>query len=195
MAKPFGAGWSAIPNEAFTALLDQFHPDRDRAWEVYATYRTQLLNYFARLGCSNAEDLADESILRAARAIVEGSEVYSRVPYSFLKGIAGNVYKENQRSGVTDQMDDNLDHPQLQSRNATRDQYLDCLDTCLEELPDDSKTLILEYYGVQSGRLGNQDREKIAQTVGLTLNHLRVKVHRLQNRLEACIENCLKNEE
>ena len=64
-----------------------------------------------------------------------------------------------------------------------------CFDRCLSALPDDSRTLVLEYY-VAERRAKIDNRRRLAQTFGVSESALRNRVQRVRDRLERCVHTC-----
>jgi DNA-directed RNA polymerase specialized sigma24 family protein len=65
-----------------------------------------------------------------------------------------------------------------------------CFARCLNDLPDESRQLILQYYEDDKREKIN-NRQVIADRLGIPLNALRSRVQRLRDRLERCITDCL----
>ena len=76
----------------------------------------------------------------------------------------------------------------------SQERRLECLDRCLGALSEDNHRLILQYYQLQRGAQIEQ-RRRIAEEHGIPLNALRLRVHRLRARLEACVRECLSGPE
>ena len=66
----------------------------------------------------------------------------------------------------------------------------ECLERCLEELPRESRDLVLQYYGAE-GRSKIETRRRLAERLALSDNALRSRVQRLRERLERCIAECM----
>jgi DNA-directed RNA polymerase specialized sigma24 family protein len=65
-----------------------------------------------------------------------------------------------------------------------------CLERCLDELAPEDRSLVLAYEeGEKQARI--QNRRRLAAELGITINALRIKVYRLHQQLEKCIELCL----
>ena len=67
---------------------------------------------------------------------------------------------------------------------------LKCFDRCLDGLPVENRSLILDYYR-EEGRTKIQLREQTAQRLGIPLNALRIRAHRIRVALETCVKLCL----
>lgn len=77
------------------SLLDA---DPRRAEECYRRIRDKLIKFFEWKGCHHADDLADETVLRAVRRISEGVSIRRLdEPYLFFHGVAVNVLAEWRR--------------------------------------------------------------------------------------------------
>jgi hypothetical protein len=51
--------------------------------------------------------------------------------------------------------------------------------------------LVVNYYDTDAGEKAKNARRRLAGSLGLTLNALKVRACRLRMRLEACINNCV----
>lgn len=186
-AKPQG-----LTREGFEALLTQLGPDREEAGERYETIRRKLIRLFEWRGCDRAEDLADETINRVARRMAEGIEFKSNDPYGYFCGVAHLVYKETLRRS-------SREHRALESgewplpvyvpeEEEPSDRRLECLRRCLAEVPQDQRDLLLRYH---QGENNIRNRKTLAGELGVPLNALRIRVHRVRRKVEACVHDCL----
>jgi DNA-directed RNA polymerase specialized sigma24 family protein len=191
------------------ALLLHLDSDRQRAGSRYEELRTRLTRFFQWKGCREAEELADEVFDRAGRRLAAGEELRSGNPASFLQGIARLVHLEHLRKqgkSVPLPEEDVLsaDPPEEPSWSQL------ALRACLAELGPEERSLILGYYDLES-TVRPEDGETVLETVaegakgkrrrllaernGLTLNSLRIRAHRLRQRLEACVRSRLESGE
>ncbi len=65
-------------------------------------------------------------------------------------------------------------------------------ETCLKKLSDDSRELIVAYYREQR-RAKIKLRKELAERLGIPLNALRIRAHRIRTKLEDCVVNCLEH--
>jgi DNA-directed RNA polymerase specialized sigma24 family protein len=86
-----------LTQDLFYGLLARLDTDRERAGYKYEDIRHNLIKLFALRGCSNPEELAAETISRAARRLSEGPELWVEDPAIYLYGVARNVLKEHLR--------------------------------------------------------------------------------------------------
>jgi DNA-directed RNA polymerase specialized sigma24 family protein len=173
--------------EALLAFLD---PDRERAGELYETIRRKLVRMFEWRGFGNADDLADETINRVARRITEGIEVRSSDPYGYFCGVAHLVSKEVARRSARERvLQEQADWPQTAfPEEPDDDDRLACLRNCLGELPEDQRRLVLRYHQEDDHI---RSRQILSQELGLPMNALRIRVHRIRRKLEDCVRECL----
>lgn len=181
-----------LTQEAFDKLLVSLDPDRESAGKKYIEVRSNLLRFFEWRGCPFPEDHADETINRVAKRIAEGEEV--RNPSSYFLGVARmlllEIYKERakerQAMGELANSQSELDAPEaLEPR-------VDCLRHCLDGLPQDNRDLILHYYQGEKGAK-IKSRKKLSEQLEVQLGTLRMRALRLRERLQQCVEDCVKD--
>jgi DNA-directed RNA polymerase specialized sigma24 family protein len=181
-----------LTREGFEALLAQLDPDRERAGERYEDIRCRLIHLFEWRGCAAPEDLADETINRAARRMAEGIELQSSDPYGYFCGVAHLVYKEVlRRSSKEHRMLESGELPPpvtFPEEEEPDDRRLEGLRRCLERLSLDQRDLVLRYH---QGENNIRNRRTLSAELGLTLNALRIQVHRVRRKLEACLRERL----
>jgi DNA-directed RNA polymerase specialized sigma24 family protein len=69
----------------------------------------------------------------------------------------------------------------------------ECLERCMEKLAPGNRELMLEYY--QRERQAKIDhRKQLAARLGIAVNALRIRAHRIRQSLQSCVENCLQQE-
>ncbi|HSN88035.1 MAG TPA: hypothetical protein VL025_14855 [Thermoanaerobaculia bacterium] len=176
--------------ERLDALLAFLSPDRDLAGVQYEAIRRRLVRLFEWRGCDNPEDLADETINRVARRIHEGTPVLSPDPYSYFCGVAHLVTKEFARRAARERAALERDEwqPIPFSEEDEEDGRLDCLRHCLERLPHDQRQLVLRYHQEDDHI---RSRQTLSQDLGIPMNALRIRVHRIRRKLEDCVRDCL----
>lgn len=178
--------------EGFEALLEFLDPhDRERAGAVYETIRQRLVRLFEWRGLSNSEDLADETFNRVARRIQEGVEVSD--PYPYFCGVARFIAKEVARREAArerrerEEWDDR--QPVLPAEELEDEVRLSCLRRCLERLPQDQSILIVRYHQEDDHI---RSRQKLSEELGIPMNALRIRVHRIRRKLEDCVRACMR---
>ena len=177
--------------EEFEALLAMLHRDREKAGEIYEGIRRRLIRLFEWRGCSRSEDLADETFNRAARKFAQGVEIKRPDPYAYFCGVAHHVFQEVVRREARE-------HKALESGDWTTsdpaedepDYRLDHLRACLEILETDQRHLLLRYHQ-EDQRI--RSRKDLCDELGIPMNALRIRVHRLRRRVETCVQEKLRN--
>jgi len=173
--------------DRFLALLDT---DRDKAGEKYEFIRNRLLKYFQWSGSDLPDIDADETMNRVMRRIEEGENVYNLNGY--IHGVAKLVNKESLKQQNRKQELDEGHIIELSpvSGDSEAGQWQECLERCLRFLSDDDREIITEYYKHErSAKIAG--RKRLAARLGVSLNTLRVKMHRQRANLEACVQECL----
>lgn len=169
---------------SFEALLLRLEPDYPDPEKRYKQLRLKMVKFFAWKRCDDPDGLADETISRAVKNLSAGEELRTDKPYSYIYGIAKNVFMEYIRERKKREViiNDLPDHLQSNSEDAQ-----DCRAQCLQNLSGDKLRLLQQYYS------GEETREILAQSLNISLNALRLQVHRLKQDLRTCYEKCLDN--
>jgi RNA polymerase sigma factor (sigma-70 family) len=184
-------------------LLLRFDADSERAAQEYELMRSRLIKFFECRKCEVARDLTDETINRVARRISEGEMIPPNSLSAYFYGVARNILKEyrNRPEKNTYSLDlleaahHPVENPQtsnlLGAEKTLREQLLECLNSCVKKLPVKDQEIILIYYeGEYGAKIEN--RRKIAQVFGLNINNLRIRVYRIREKLESCVQLCRK---
>jgi RNA polymerase sigma factor (sigma-70 family) len=177
--------------EALSGFLACLDPDSARAGEKYESLRLTLIKFFDWRGAHFPEECADETINRVIRKIDEGQSVRD-IP-AFCHGVARLVLLEKLKGPESRRADfEELPPGALVAHEPEeRDERQDCFEDCLKELPVENRRLILQYY-VDEKREKINRRQEMAERLGIPLNALRSRAQRIRNRLEECVNGCLK---
>jgi hypothetical protein len=197
-----------LQKESFGVLLKRLNTDQKLAEEKYLTIRNKLIIFFRTRGFSQMDlELADKTIDRAARKLFEqennqseNSETQNILSDSYFLSVAHFVLKEHQR-GVkpTVAIEDLPANNQLITNNNQEQNLIEqeqtslttnCFNECLSNFPIEQKLLIIEYFSVEITKA--EQRQFLADKLGININALRVKAHRLRQDLVKCVENCVK---
>jgi DNA-directed RNA polymerase specialized sigma24 family protein len=174
---------------AFASLLTRLGPDAEQAGLAYEHLRRALVSFFAWRGAATPEDCADETLDRLATRL-DGGVAVEDVP-RFARGIARLVLLEHWRRpesrGVP--LDAVGSGPATVTEAPGEDDVRECLDRCLDELPPESRDLILEYYGGE-GRGRIDRRKRMAEALRVSENALRSRAQRVRDELERCVTLC-----
>ena len=184
--------WS-LTQPAFDGLLALLGPDRDVAANRYLDIRRNLVRLFEWRGCSTPEEYADETINRCARKIGDG-EAIRDVP-TYCIGIARMLLLEMGRDRARQaQPLDEAPEPHVvpPEPEGDDDRRVECLRSCLGQLSQDHRRLILSYYQGDKG-VKIKNRNGLTRTLGISPGTLRMRALRLRASLQACAENCVRN--
>lgn len=176
-----------LSQDEFDRLLLWLSPDgdRERAGERYEDIRHGLVNIFNYRGCVGAEDLADETINRVAKKLGEIMDAYQGEPEPYFYGVAKKIYLEyiRRKPAPVPLPVPAEDSEELAERH-------DCLDECMGRLPPDGRELIVHYYqGEKQAKI--DARKELGERLKLNNNALRARAHRIRERLEKCVRECL----
>ena len=179
-----------LTQAAFDGFLSTLDRDREKAGEKYEYIRLKLLKYFQWCGSDVPDIDADETINRVTRKLYEGEDVYNLAGYIY--GVAKLVRAESLKHRNRKRA---LDEGSLIDLSTTRVEvdvanYQGCLERCLRDLSDEDREVIVEYYRYKKTEK-IECRKRLAARLGISLNTLRVKMHRQRMNLEACVEKCL----
>jgi len=177
-------------DEEFNQMLDWLDPDRERAGAKFLEIGTRVTKILVRRQCYAAEELWDETANRVCHRVKEVAPTYVGDPALYFYGVLRNVYREWLHDVHLFSNPEPVYTPDSNEHNDDDDLVDDCLDECLKTLDPADREMILEYFA-NSGQAKIEGRKKLAARFGITLNTLRMKVHRINVRLRKCINDCL----
>jgi RNA polymerase sigma factor (sigma-70 family) len=182
-----------LGQHAFELLLARLDPDRDRAGLAYEHLRQTLVTFFDWRGCFDPEDLADETFNRVARRLEEGEDVRSLPDYCYgvARRLALEVLPKQSRLSEAAEEFKRLPVPASNvEERIEREKMLEQLERCLGQLTAENRDLIISYYQTEK-RAKIDNRVALASALGINLNGLRVRVHRLRAKIEECISKSM----
>ncbi len=142
------------------------------------------MRVFIAKGFSDAEDLADEAINRVAIRLADIRESYEGDPSRYFHGVARNVMREHlRRKEVTTEV------PVIWIDPEPTTEERECLEKCLQTLPEPKRDLILDYY-LYEGHEKIEQHKQMAAERDISEGALRVRVHHVRARLEGCVREC-----
>jgi DNA-directed RNA polymerase specialized sigma24 family protein len=172
-----------LNQDGFDKLLSWLDQDREQAGRKYEEIRRRLIKIFTCRGCYEPEDLADETINRVAKKVEEISKTYVGNPALYFYGVARKVHQEYLRRKP-------LYAQPLPLHTDELEHAYQCLERCIQKLAADSRDLVLQYYyGDKRAKI--ERRRRLADQLGIGLNALRNRAHRVRAILHQCVENCL----
>ncbi len=183
-----------MTERAFAKLLAAFDAeDEQRAALEYEAARERLVKLFRWRKLAEAEDAADETLNRVARRLDEGEQIENLS--AFIGGVARFVllekFKQRERVALEDVAPEILSENPKEFEETENEQKLVCFKRCLNELPEDTRRIVVEYYEADAGGAKIDHRKQMAARLGLEMNALRNRALRARTRLEDCIKKCL----
>ena len=181
-----------LTQEGFDKLLGLLDEDRELAGLQYEQLRQRLIKFFEWRGSFTPEEHADETFNRAARKLVEGEAIQDLS--KFVGGVARllifEMLEEREREQkALNKIPEPVAVTEIEDEEI--DPRLDCFRSCLNELPADQRSLIIDYYR-EDEQKRIQQRKTLADTLKIPLNALRIRAHRLRGQLDKCINDCMK---
>jgi RNA polymerase sigma factor (sigma-70 family) len=186
-----------VTQQAFDDLLDWLDADRDNAGSKYESIRVRLVKIFTCRGCCEADDLADETINRVTAKLSEIAGSYSGDPALYFYGVARKVHLEYLRVKPPIQESSPPGHKLLaddgiasEAADAIEKDYA-CLEQCMERLSEQNRRMVIEYYQEEK-RAKIDHRKQLAKELGIAVNALRIRAHRIRLQLQQCVQSCLE---
>jgi RNA polymerase sigma factor (sigma-70 family) len=169
--------WRLTPL-AFERLLMALDADRERAAMAYELLRHRIVGLMRWWGALPAEELADQTLDRVARKLEEGATIQEGSFGAYVRGVARMIFYEWIRSSRAQLPEQAL----VVSTDPGQEDALRRLDEALESLEPAERMLVLRYYG--HGKKA-EVRRSLADELRLSPTALRIRTHRLRQRLEA----------
>lgn len=178
---------NVLNQEDFDRLLIWLDPDPELAGVTYEKIRWRLVTILASRGCDCPEELADETIDRVARRVVDIQATYVGDKAIYFLGVMNNVHHEYLKRPALPRP------PAPEDDVETKERTHLCLEKCLDKLSPNSRRLIERYYS-ENKRAKIDLRRRIAAELGIGLSTLRLRALRIREKLQRCIEQCLVSE-
>ena len=179
-----------LTSKAFHNLLNWLDGDLDSGGQRYLEIRRRLVLYFNRKNCLTPDELADETLNRVSRRLEEEGEITGDSPAQYCYIVARYVLLEflRQRKRQQTLLDADLPAP----THSTEDQgllekRLEFLNHCMQKLSTNDRDLIVRYYQGER-RTKIENRKRLAEKLGMTLNALSIRACRLRSKLEECVK-------
>lgn len=184
-----------LTQSGFDKLLATLDADREQAAAKYESLRVRLVKLFEWRNCETPEELTDTVFDRLIKKIGEGEQIHNINAYS--TSVAQFVFKEDCRSNerLFQPLEDNpgienlIATGGLAETDETDNSRLDCLEKCLAEFTDENQRLVTAYYDTDE-RTMIATRKRLADSLAISLNTLRIRVCRLKAKLEDCTIDC-----
>ncbi|MDI1240988.1 MAG: sigma-70 family RNA polymerase sigma factor [bacterium] len=190
---------NVLRQEEFEGLLALFSDDREEAGVVYEEIRNSLLRYFESRDCRDVDMLADETLFRVATRAHTFDPTRHTRPSSFVFGFASKILLEYSR----DPQKLRITYDRwvqsalgIASEDESEDEAagMERLRKCLGELSVEDRELMITYYGKEKQEK-IASRKLMAEKLGIKMETLHMRVHRLRGTLKKCMKRCGNSEE
>lgn len=179
-----------LTEEAFARFLACLAADAEIAGQQYEKLHLKLVKFFDWQGAHFPEECADETLNRVVRK-VEAGEVIRDIA-AYCQGVARLVFLETLKH--PDNKKVSLEEVNKVAAFAAEPEEADlrsqCFADCLRQLPAENQQLILAYYNEEK-RLKIDNRQALAERLGIPLNALRSRAQRVRDKLETCVNRCM----
>jgi DNA-directed RNA polymerase specialized sigma24 family protein len=171
--------------EAFDRLLLWLAPHREEAGKEYEKIRRKLMKYFECHRCLDTENLADVTINRVMWLAQDFADSYVGDCALYFYRVAGYVRWELCKP-----------RPPIPPMPPPDSSYIKelrhkCLEDCLKSLPLEDADLVTGYFK-EDKRAKIERHRELAEQRGITLNALRIRIHRILAILRVCVKRCLE---
>ncbi|HEX7836468.1 MAG TPA: hypothetical protein VF469_03345 [Kofleriaceae bacterium] len=172
---------NGLTRDTWECFLRALAPDASLAASRYEQLRHRLIALYRWRGLPYPEDLADEALDRVAHRLSHGVITETEVG-DCLYAVARRIAWESRRRLREEPLDPTA-APELLAASDS-DDPLARLCACLDELPSTERQTLLAYEaGPRTERV--RRRKALAAELGIPINALRVRVHRLRARVVA----------
>jgi DNA-directed RNA polymerase specialized sigma24 family protein len=184
---------NVLHQEDLDRLLNWLDADSEQAGAIYEKIRWRLIAILASRGCRVPEELADETIDRVARRVVDIQATYIGDKAIYFLGVMNNVHHEYLKQPQVSEFSVFNHDPGAKddAREEAKEKTYGCLEKCLNRLAPNSKQMIEQYYA-QDKRAKVDLRKRIAVELGISISTLRLRALRIREKLQACIDQCLE---
>jgi DNA-directed RNA polymerase specialized sigma24 family protein len=179
----------ALNGAALDALLGRLDEDRERAALAYEGLRSRLQALAGWWGSIDPLELADRALDRVAMKLEEGAVVPASSLPAYIRSVARLLFYESLREAEREERAQR-EAPQPAEGDPSAERTLEALDGCLDSLAAAERDLILDYYGGDGGS-NSSARRSLAVKLDLSPTALRIRAHRLRERLETCVESSM----
>jgi DNA-directed RNA polymerase specialized sigma24 family protein len=175
-----------LTSKELDRLLAHLDADREAAGVKYKELHTGLVNFFIHKGHSQPEDGADETLDRVATKLTGGEQINNIK--GFAVAVARIIFLEDQRKRSRVQSAADIAEYIRSITESADERLFNLMRRCLDRLPSEDRQFIDQYYIEGSNECVIQHRLALADRMNVTLNTLRLRIHRLRQKLERCLQ-------
>lgn len=191
-----------LTQQSFETFLARLAANREHAGEIYEELRLMLVKFFEWRNALFPDELADETLNRVmhkldAEAHAGAERIQNLTAYSY--GVARLVFLESLKAPANKRVE-LAELPLLavppaplraEQEAAESEARLQCFRQCLRALPNDTRSLLEQYYRNEK-RARIDHRKELARQLSLTAEALRRRAKLGRDKLELCVRRCLK---
>ena len=174
--------------QSYSLLLRTLSPDEDAASLAYSKLLNSLVRFFELKGDSDGEQSADETLDRVSSKLSGNVLIEDLTKYSF--GVARLVFLENLRK--IQSQEKALKNYHLENDRQSIDDETDDFSQmreCFDQLTRSDRDLLHKYFADMRRSELDEERRKLAASLGASQNKLRLKIFRLRRKLEDCVRS------
>ncbi len=175
---------SEITREDFEYLLAWLDPEEDNAALKYEHIRLSLIRILTNRGCYEADIVADETMIFVTKKAREVAPEYVGDPALYFFGVCKFKHKEWLRKRSRPVPPPPEPAPDIEQECA-------CVEECMAKLSSGDHDLFRRYHEKERREKINE-RSQLAEELGIGLNALRIRAHRIKSKLRSCVDDCLK---
>jgi RNA polymerase sigma factor (sigma-70 family) len=181
--------------ESWKGFLAWLDADNETAARKYEEIRAALIAFFIGRRWTAAEDLADEVINRVMQRGTELFDGYVGEPKHYFRKVAHNLHLDYLRKhppAAAEELNENTSHQAFfEAGQEEQERRYACLEACIQHLTKDNRYLVVAYH--EKNRSAKIEQHKqLADSLGITVNALRLRVFRLHGTLRDCVTKCLQ---
>ncbi|MEO5859711.1 MAG: sigma-70 family RNA polymerase sigma factor [Pyrinomonadaceae bacterium] len=186
---------NVLKQEEFDGLLALFSENRDEAGAIYEDLRRSLVRFFEMRDCRDADMLADETLFRVATKAHSFDPLRHTRPSSFVFGFASKILleysRDPQKLRITYDrwVESALALPAEEPDSEDEAAGMECLRKCLGEMSAEDREMMIAYYGKEKQEK-IASRKLMAERMGIKMETLHMRVHRLRGSLKKCMKSC-----
>jgi len=180
----------------FAKFLARLGDSPDRAGDGYEELRLMLVKFFEWRDSWFPEDDTDETINRVIRRLEDGAEEIQNLE-AYCFGVARLVFLERLRAPDRRRADPAVLVPMAapvsdaSDPDETRRDRLECFRGCMKTLPANTRELVMAYFQDEQ-RVRIDHRKRLAKELGISPEALRRRVKLARDKIEKCVNKCLK---
>ena len=172
--------------QSYSLLLQALSSDERTADLAYSKLRNSLVRFFDLKGDLDGERSADETLDRVSAKLSADVSIENLTKYSF--GVARLVFLENVRKVQSEEKA--LKSYELENSRHTVDDEADGFSKmrdCFGQLARPDRELLYKYFADLHRSELDEERRKLADSLSVSQNNLRLRIFRLRRRLENCV--------